>query len=702
MDSGQGDFSLFLLVDGLSARVDVVGPDGRRAHGRVLEGQNSGLGPALAMLLEGSPPVGRRAALLTDRLWTGVLRLPLEDPGALGASGLKRSLALAAEDRTGLSPDGAAVGFAEVASMDQRARYWTTIADRRLPEAAARVLRAEGSELLWLAHPAGLLRESSGLRVEAWADLTWCGGDGVPVHIVDGAPGEGTWSLAVEQWIESLCGSAPLFVGEQRLRDLLTHSGVLARRALLPQRRALELLHGVAARLATSAPGHAVEVAIEGHARRAVAAAQSYSFSAVPEPEVEQPEPKLAAATVAADTAQQPVAAAPLESAPARTQPAPRMEPKVEPKAAPRLESVAASVGAAGATLASTAPALAQPTKAPDGCDHRSEGVRRDPPMAKAAPYPELPQRVSGAPWLVPAAMAAVVVGGIFWHQQRASSSLAAAKLAAAATVAAEPSGSMPDGSLPRANHLESPTPDRAQPLGAAPDDGFPVSMGDEPARLLTHENQLQRRRLPALLSALGRHTNDRFVLRRVAAKFGGTIGVEGVAYDSRAADQLREALASELPRAGWSVAPADQRRRAFPSGLPGYDFAIELTPVSVPADDVPLGGGATVPNRSSRGGIVARLTESLVLDGATITASSEDEGAIARSSEELVALAQRLLILGEKPVGWRIDMRTSFPVLTRRLQSLAEESEFLLPAALELDSSGDQGEIEVKLWLWI
>lgn len=721
MDSGQGDFSLFLLVDGLCARVDVVGPEGRRAHGRVLEGPAGGLGPALAMLLEGSPPVGRRSALLTDRLWTGVLRLPLEDPKALGIRGLRRSLALAAEDHTGLAPDGAAVGFDELASPDQRVRYWATIADRRLLEAAGRVLRAEGSELLWIAHPAGVLRESSGLRVEAWADLTWCGGDGAPVHIVDGPPGEGHWALAVGDWIEKLRGSAPLFVGEQSHRDLLSKSGLLPRRSLLPQRRALELLHGVAARLAACPPGHAVPVDATGQvrARESVALAstpvpapENYSFRARAEAEAPPPaaEPAAAAAIVKGDAPAAPLGnqvEGPTPSA-AQTPPSTSIPTPAAktPPAPPTLAPVAAAVRAAEAAPAASTVAAPtpQPMKVADQVDSPHATPRRDAPIAKPAPYPELPKRVSGAPWLVPAAMAAAVVGGIFWHQQRATSSLAAAKLAAEGTPDGQRSGTMPEGSLPDAAiEAGSNAAARDSAQAARNEDGLVAAMqGDDPARSLTHENHVQRRRLPALLSALGRHAHEDFVVRRVAAKFGGAIAIEGVSDNAHAANQLADALAGELSRAGWLVAPADQRRRAFPTGRDGYDFVIELTPVAVPADALPLGGGATLPNLSSRSSIVDRLTEALASEGATITASSPDEGAIARSSEELVALAQILVSLGEKPVGWRIDMRTSFPVLTRRLQALAEEPDFLLPAALELDQSGEQGEIEVKLWLWI
>lgn len=722
MDSGQADFSLFLLVDGLCARVDVVGPEGRRAHGRVLEGPSAGLGPALALLLEGSPPVGRRSALLTDRLWTGVLRLPLEDPKALGIRGLRRSLALAAEDHTGLTPDGAAVGFEELPSPDQRVRYWATIADRRLAEAAGRVLRAEGSELLWIAHPAGILRESSGLRVEAWADLTWCGGDGAPVHIVDGAPGEGFWALAVGDWIDKLRGSAPVFVGEQNHRDLLSKSGLLPRRSLLPQRRALELLHGVAARLAACPPGHAVPVDGAGHVRAresgalasaAVPAPENYSFRARAEPQVPPPaaEPAVAAAIVKGDAPAAPLGNqvdAPTPSA-AQTPPptnAPTPAAKT-PATPPALAPVAAAVRtaeAAPAAIATASPA-ATSTKSADQVDGPNGTPRRDAPIAKPTPpYPELPKRVSGAPWLVPAAMAAVVVGGIFWHQHRATSSLAAAKLAANESPENQRAGTMPEASLPGAaieTGSNAAAVEGALPLGDQ--NGLAAAMrGDDPARSLTHENHVQRRRLPALLSALGRHAHEDFVVRRVAAKFGGAIAIEGVSDNAHAANQLADALAGELSRAGWSVAPADQRRRAFPTGRDGYDFVIEITPVAVPADALPLGGGATLPKSSSRGTIVDRLTEALESEGATITASSPDEGAIARSSEELVALAQILVTLGEKPLGWRIDMRTSFPVLTRRLQALAEEPDFLLPAALELDQSGEQGEIEVKLWLWI
>ncbi|MBI1380349.1 MAG: hypothetical protein GC161_04600 [Planctomycetaceae bacterium] len=726
MDSGQGDFSLFLLVDGLCARVDVVGREGRRAHGRVLEGPAGGLGAALAMLLEGSPPVGSRSALLTDRLWTGVLRLPLEDPQALGIRGLRRSLALAAEDHTGLTPDAAAVGFDELVSPDRRVRYWATIADRRLLEGAGRVLRAEGSELLWIAHPAGVLRESSGLRVEAWSDLTWCGGDGAPVHIVDGPPGEGHWALAVGDWIEKLRGSAPLFVGEQSHRDLLSKSGLLPRRSLLPQRRALELLHGVAARLAACPPGHAVPVDAESQVRAreprapanaTVHAQENYNFRARAEPESMPPaaEPVVAAAIVMGDAPAAPLGnqveapttsaaqtpPSPNTAAPAaKTPPAPRESapPAPAPVAAAVRTAEPASAAGAGAALGS------QPTKVAEQVDSPHGTPRRDPSTAKPAPYPELPKRVSGAPWLVPAAMAAAVVGGIFWHQHRATSSLAAAKVAEVAASDGQRAGTMPEGSLPDAAidaGSSAAAADRAR--AARNDDGFVAGMqGDDPARSLTHENHVQRRRLPALLAALGRHAHEDFVVRRVAAKFGGAIAIEGVSDNAHAANQLADALAGELSRAGWSVAPADQRRRAFPTGRDGYDFVIELTPVAVPRDALPLGGAATLPNISSRSSIVERLNEALASEGATITASSPDEGAIARSSEELVALAQMLVSLGEKPVGWRIDMRTSFPVLTRRLQALAEEPDFLLPAALELDQSGEQGEIEVKLWLWI
>ncbi len=675
----RADFSLFLVVEGLCARVDIHTADGRRSHGRVEHAGSmgpAGLGDAIGQLLAGGPAPGRRAGLLFDGCWSGLVRAPASDE-------LGRALAIAAQGRSHVAPSNALTGWSALEGSADPAELWTTIAPRHVAVDAAQRLAAERSDLAWIAHPAGLLRGCSGLRTEVWPGLTWCGGGGAPLRILEGAPGSIAWAGELRGWLAERRGSAPILFAGPADREALGSARVAGRRALLPERRQVELLHAVAARWAETRPAHAAvpdapwtlranEVGTQPEAP--TCAAETIASAAVVRSALH-----AAPSNVALPSK---MAVLELEVAPARRHAAsPTPYPALDIPAAIRepRPSRTGHAGTVDSARLDTAVRIERPNQRSAVSRRATTTVlapRRAQTVAAAksappSPLPPEPSMRFDPPAWLPAALTLAIALAIGWHQHtRAPASEAQGGVSVYAV----------DGSD-----------------GASATDVSTASILE-----LCRENLVQRRRLPALIDAIVRHTQDDLQLRRVVAKLGGVATVEGLGASSAAVDRFCAAVAGELARYGWVASVAVVQRRALPSGGRAWEFALELTPHDPPVEFAPSPGSADLPAPADRSELTARTSACFEAGGAEITASRRDDGTLSRSSQEVVALAEGLVGNRDKPMGWRYDLRTPLAGLAECLRELAAQPEFVLPAAIELESLGADAGFDVRLWLWL
>jgi uncharacterized small protein (DUF1192 family) len=102
-----------------------------------------------------------------------------------------------------------------------------------------------------------------------------------------------------------------------------------------------------------------------------------------------------------------------------------------------------------------------------------------------------------------------------------------------------------------------------------------PVQPASDPAAALA----LQRTRIGALLTVLGRLTSDDRVVTAMRPENDGGIGIEGLSLSPESADDLAVDLARACRESGWQVSGARKTARLQSADGGPWDFRITVAP---------------------------------------------------------------------------------------------------------------------------
>ncbi|MEP4681918.1 MAG: hypothetical protein ABJ015_09745 [Rhodopirellula bahusiensis] len=139
--------TMILIGDESVARVDLPAENSGDLiwSSRLERPEYSGLGESVALALADGPQISGRVWVLTEEVWSGTVTLENEIVKAIPAGQLDLTLALQAEEESGISPFDSRLGHVSLSNSGRKATWWVVQAEQtQLDDVAQAISRCSG------------------------------------------------------------------------------------------------------------------------------------------------------------------------------------------------------------------------------------------------------------------------------------------------------------------------------------------------------------------------------------------------------------------------------------------------------------------------------------------------------------------------------------------------------------------------------
>ena len=223
------DYTIILINENRITRAD-LGRKGQLAENDLIEQSvppESTLLEAVESVTTKGKSVGRKAIVLTTRIWSQIVSLPALAIDGLSEEELRNALKFEIETLSGVDAELALIGFQKIREASGNFQFWVSVIPAFEFSQVVSLLETRGCRAVFLGHPAGMGVLGTEPQIEFWPGLV-ChrkADDLGEVEFSHASPDSGRWIEDFELGKEAI-GNAGYLLSESNAIESLAGFGV--------------------------------------------------------------------------------------------------------------------------------------------------------------------------------------------------------------------------------------------------------------------------------------------------------------------------------------------------------------------------------------------------------------------------------------------------------------------------------------------